>query len=405
MSAILQQVDIAPIMDRTGFQFTTADMNSLARRRYMDVFEFWQRMFGVYGWMKINQLFKFTVYSPKGYPLGWQEYKSCAYDETGQVTLGKRELSPSAVYWRTRFCHDELLDSCFKHFLRFNEDSSIGLTADGNELIRAVSDEIIANAGLSARYALTSGNFYDLATTPLSVDNTAKITADLNKTYPAVTGWVKLVFDLAAAGKPWLNQTAPGSAADFDGDGNYVGDILVLFDNLKKGARSPMRQLVNQGIQFSAGGVRSFAPLFVLSDSYFNAVVQAYNDQATQIATNRVRITQVSAPNASGMPSIYYMIDGRIPIVPLSDICGFDEFLGVQTHYAGLVASGNIQLGWSFSDIPDNIENKPVAMQIGRVTDITRSDLGMWTFLSHALMVSSIADADFMSSVIVSTVK
>lgn len=137
-------------------------------------------------------------------------------------------------------------------------------------------------------------------------------------------------------------------------------------------------------------------PLLVVSDFYFNAIVDQYNFETVQTATNRTRIqTRDFGGEQSPTPQRVYYIDGRLPVIPLDDINGFDEFLKGDTHFMGIIASGNIQLGASFSSLPEDIENHDIGVSVTRNNDKTRNDYGKYTVLSHALSKVAIADPDY----------
>lgn len=399
MAAVIQAPEIFPVNDGRGFGFSSKDLNAIARAQYMDTFDFWQRQFGLYGFMKMNKLNKFIVWSPQGHPLMLQPYNACSVEPTGSLTMGKRELEPDKAQMFEKFCHDELFDSCFEHWVEFMESGMVDLDENGRAMFGQLVDELLANAALSVRLGLTSGNFYDVSTVEFSPENTANISSLFTRTHGTFTGWVKVALDASQTNYPWLNESIT-TAADFDENG-YTGNIIDLYDSLRLKAKRPFQQVINQG-GISRGGRFSFTPLMVVSDSYFNAVISQWNAYATQTATNRTRLSvrEFGAQNGASPNRVFYI--DQTPIVPLSDIAGFDQYVNAQTHFAGIVGSGNIQMGLSFSGIPQDIENG-LAMMLAKVTDSSRSDYGNYTFRTHLLGKAAIADPDYMVSTITTT--
>lgn len=375
--------------------FTAAELNSLQRASYTDTFGFYQRLFNVFGYMQLNKKQKYVVHSPKGHPLVWQQWKACSYSETGSLTMNTRELIPDPIYLKERFCHDELLFSAYEHMLNWASSGQLGLDDEGTRLFNMLIEEFMANAAYGLRMTATAGDLYDVSTVPLSADNTATLNDLMARTHNTFKGWMKLSMDLAAnEGKGWMNLAITDDT-EFDEVAGYQGNILDLLDTLKANARKPLRQLINRGGIVSEGRF-TFLPLIVLSDSYFNAVVERYNFESDRVATNRVRLTMntFGGENTPTPQRVFYL-DGMLPIIPLQEINGFDTYLKGQTHGAYIVASGNIQLGSSFAGIPENIENPNIGMMMARNEDITRDDFGKFSVLSHALTKVAIADPDY----------
>lgn len=388
------------VMDGRGFGFETREVNTFARANYMDTFGFWQSRFGLYSYMRLNKLNKFTIYSPQGHPLMLQPWNSCSVTPTGSLTVGQRELEPEKAVIFEKFCFDELLDSCFQHFIEWSASGDNMMDANGSAMFNELVNEMMANAALAFRASLASGDLYNVNTVEYSADNTANLTTMFGRTHGTFQGWVKLLMDMASAeGVGHLNQGLM-SESDFDETG-YTGNIIELYDKLRANAKRPMRTIINQG-GVMVGGRSRFTPLFVVSDLMFNAVINEYNALADQVATNRVRISRQEVNNGTGTtPTMIYFIDST-PIIPLSDISVFDAYVEANTHFAGIIGSGNIQMGTSFANIPQNIEDG-IAMMFGQETDGGREDYGTYWFRSHMLGKAAIADTDYISSTILQT--
>jgi len=397
---------IAPnfIPENNQMFFSSKDLNSFQRAEYQDTFGFYQQNFGLYSFMRLNRMYKYIVHTPKGTPLVWQSYNSCNYDETGSLTIGQRELTPDPVYMNEKFCHDVLLDSAYEHFLQWGGDGDIDLNEEGQKMLNALIAELMSNAAYGARLSLTGGQLFGntaagvLGNNNINFDGavTNNIKDLFYRTHPSVRGWVKLFVDMAASDSQFSHLNMSGILpTQFDSTANFLGDILDVYDQLRAGAPKPLQQLINRGGIIQAGR-QSFTPLFVVSDSMYAALIDAYNRESGLAATNRPRIVPRDvSPAGSAAPSIVYYLDNRVPVVPLCEVNGFDEYLTGQTHFAGIIASGNIQLGTSFTSVPMNVENADVGMIIERDTSFSNNTYGRYTFASHALMKAALADHQY----------
>lgn len=388
---------IAPnfVPDSNLMYFMSQELNSLQRASYMDTFGFYQNLFGLFSYMGMNKKNKFIVHTPKGHPLVWQEWKACSYSETGSLTMNTRELIPDPIYMKERFCQDEMLGSAYEHMLQWAASGNLTLDPDGVNLLNMLMDELMANAAYGLRITATAGDLYDVSTIPTSAENTATLNDLFTRTHGTFKGWLKMSMELAAnEGKGWMNLAITDDT-DFDEVAGYQGDILALLDTLKANARKPLRQLINRGGVIQQGRF-SFLPLIVMSDSYFNAVIEQYNAESDKVATNRVRIVErVFGGENTATPQRVFYLDNMLPIIPLEEIQGFDTYLKGQTHFCGIIASGNIQIGSSYSALPEDIENNDIGMLIARNDDPTRDDFGKYSVLSHALAKVAIADPDY----------
>ena len=381
-----------------GFAFETGEMNQMVRAEYLDTFGFYQNLFGVYSYMRMNRKQKYILHQPKGTKLVWQPYTSCSYDSTGTLQMGRRELIPEFIAMNEKWCQDELLDSTYEHWMEAVANGDLILTDEGVAAFNLMMEELMANSVEGLRATLSAGRLYNVNTVNYSEDNTTTITDMFKKTHGSARGWVKLAYDLAKEKYDHLN-VASFDDSDFEGEGDYTGDIVKLLENLKKAAPKPLRQLINHGGMIRGGG-RSFMPLIGLSDSFFNAVVRYWNAESEKTATNRTRITRerIAAEN-SPTPQFVYYLDGILPIVPLQDVSAYDEYLKGRTHFAGIFGSGNIQMGHQFGVIPE-VERDQIGLMVAKVTDPSRDNYGQYVVKSHAAVKAAIADPNYMVSTI-----
>ena len=200
-----------------------------------------------------------------------QPMNSCSIEPTGSLRIGKRELEAVPAVIKEKFCWDELLDSCFEHFLTWTEGGDVEMDENGMAMFGLLMDEMQANAALATRLSLTTGDFYNVNTVDYNAQNTAELESLFKRVHNTWQGWVKIAYDSAQSDFPWLNTQSVDYNNDFDSNGDYTGDISDLFDDLKSKARKNFQKLINRG-GVNTGGRFSFTPLLVLSDSFYAAV-------------------------------------------------------------------------------------------------------------------------------------
>lgn len=381
------------------FFFTERTLNKLSRARYQDDFGFYQSRFNVFSYMQMNSRRKFVVHYPKGSPLVWQKYQGCTYDNTGSISLDRREITPDPIYMREQFCHDSLLDSCFQHMINYTTGGDITLDEEGVRIFNMLVDELMTNAQLGFRMSALTGQMYNVETVEYSNDNTANLTELFKKTHPSVKGLIKLAYDRAQIDAPQLNVNVVNDS-DFNAMGQFQGDPIEVVEAIMDKAKKPLRQLYNRGATISNGRF-TFAPLIIASDGYYNAFLDKYKAEGDLSMTNRTKLSKRDlAPENSNMPmEVMYLYD-RIPIIPLSEINGFDQYVAGDLHTLMVVGSGNMQIGASFSSLPQDIENRGIGVMIGRNDDMHDDAYGTYTVLSHALAKTAIADTDYMAGTI-----
>jgi hypothetical protein len=397
----MNKLSIAPnfIPGENGdFFFTHQQLNKISRARYQDDFGFYQRTFNPFTYMPMDRRNNFVVHYPKGTPLMWQPYKACSYESTGSMTLDRRELTPDPIYMREQFCHDILFDSCFEHMLQYTQGGDIVLDNEGIQIFNTLVDELLANAQLGFRISAVAGQIFDVNSVDFSTDNTANLTSLFKRTHPTMKGVLKLAYDMARVSAPWLDQDLV-TASDFDATGEFTGNPVELVEKIMGNARKPLKVLYNRG-RVVTNSRFNFMPEIIASDSYYNAFLRQYNDEGKLSMTNRTRLTkeEFNDPQVGRIEVLY--LDGRIPIIPLSEINGFDPYVAGNLHALMVTGSGNLQIGASFASLPQDMEGRDIGVMIGRNDDMNDDKYGMYTVLSHALGKTAIADVDYLAGTI-----
>ena len=380
---------------RQQVAFPANNLNHFMAAELHDTFGFYQRNFGMYNWLTLNKELKYVIHTLQGQPLVWQTLKSCGWDDTGSMKIGRQEFTPCKAKINESWCHDELFDSCFKHFLDYRGSGPVRLDSNGIDVVNKLTRVLGENATLGARLTLTVGQLYDTNLVEFNNKVGHDIRTLFRKTAGTCKGWVELVRELGENPKySHLNVKNCFTVDDFDGS-KYLGDPIALMDSLREEAPADLTALMNEGgIVGSIQG--DFMPMYLVSVSIFNAIANMYRKQCISVTCVNPRLTAeeftMNTSRGARKVKVYY-IDG-IPVIPLSDLNCYDKYLTGTTHFAALTVSGNIGLGGSFGAIPD-LENagRRVGIMVQRKTDL--DELGKYLFLAHALFSATIADTDY----------
>lgn len=390
------------VPESNAFYYTSKDVNAFYRSQYTDTFGFYQRNFRVFSYMQMNSKRKYVVNQPKGSPLVWQQFKSCSYEGTSSLTIGRKELEPESIYMREDFCVDAMFDSAYSHLIQYGRDGDYGLDADGQRIFLELLQELLANAAAGYRMTAVAGRLYDVLNIPMNPENTVNISNLFRRTHGAFKGLLKLAMEAAQLEAPQLNVNILDES-DFDAYGNYTGDIYAVLDELRARAKTPLRRLLDNGGAVTYLG-KTMYPNILLSEGLYWAVIQKYQQESVTQATNRVRLVEREYGNVQGQtPQRVFFLDGRYPIIPFYDANGFDEYIKGRTQFAGIVASDLFQIGSSFDSLPEDIEGNDLGIIIARDNDYTSNSYGKYTVLSHNLVKTAIADTDYMVSTIAYT--
>jgi len=355
-------------------------VNALFIKEYTDSLGFYQNQYGVFSWMKLDRNRTFVMRDIKGSPLLWQKFNSCSWDPIGRITTGKREVTPQRIKINSESCYDEFFESAFETLLVYDGQGPVELDAAGVQVVNAFIDELLIRAKEGLEILLAVGGLYDPETVTYAAETTEDIIAAFKKTSSSVQGFV-----------PWFREYGAHLDAAVDLTGVGV-DIFDIVDGLKAEAKPALQTLINSGGRTLRSG-RPFMPILVLSDSLFSSVVNSYSTQSIAAAMNdpRLRREPVTSP-IPGAPKFTYWID-LMPIVPLSQINGYDQYLDGTTYFAAIWASGAVQLGGSFDSLP-TIDGSQVGLLVERSTRV--KDYGTYYFASHALANVGLPDTDYI---------
>ena len=376
--------------------FPTDELNYFMREELQETFGFYQSTFGLYNYLQLNKSLKYVIHSPYGSPLLWQPHNSCAWDDTGSLRIGRKEIVPCRAKLNESYCYDEKFDSAFEHFLSWDGRGPLRLDANGVDAVNQLIQVLLENATLGARLTLTAGQLYDHTQVEFNDQTSADIRDLFKRTVGTCKGWIELVREMGLQTKySHMNVEGIFSDSDFVNAKKFIGDPILVYDNLRASARPDLDALLNEG--GVAGSIEGdFMPLFLVTTSIFNAIAEQYRKQCVQVTCVNPRLTRREFTyNTSRGPRplhVYYIDD--TPVIPISDTQQFDKYLTGATHGAWITPSRNIGLGASFGSLPQLAGgSSTVGMRIELRTDL--ANYGRYDFLSHSLFTATIADTEF----------
>jgi len=391
---------VTPSFNRITNQatFPADSVNAFMREEIYDSFNFYQSQFGVYNYMRLTDEKKYVLHTMHGTPLLWQPHNSCSWDETGSIRMGRREITPVKAKINEQFCYDEMFNSAFKHFLQWNGRGPLSLNANGIAVINALSRTLAENATLGAHVTLTAGQMYDVSAVTFNSQTPATIRDLFARTIGTTKGWLELLRTQGLV--PEYSHLNVSGAIDTLNDINgkrYIGDPIVLFDNLREAAPFDLKAFMDEGgVIGSASG--DYTPIFLVSLSVYAAVAESYRKQCVSVTCINPRLSRrefTQNTNRGNKPVYVYYIDD-VPVVPIAAVNQYDKYLEGSTHFAGIVSSGNINLGASFDELPDVGTGRNVGMLME--LDTSAKNYGNYYFLAHSLFGTHISDTNFISA-------
>jgi hypothetical protein len=371
---------------RNQIKFPAKQLNAFALAEIVDSWSTYQSLFKVYNFMELNSMFKYVLHTMSGQPFMWQPHLNCGWDDTGSIRIGSEELEPCKAKINESWCYDELFDSCFDHFLKWDGRGAVRLDDNGVAVFNKLVRNMTQQAQLGAILTLTVGKLYDVHNVEFSAKTPANIESLFKRTMNTCRGWVELAREMGEkAGYEHMNVPDVFKASDFQGD-NYVGDAITLFDQLRDNASNELQAMLDEGgVTDSINGLGQV--LMLVSSSIHKAIATEYRKQCISNTCTNPRLSM----ELMGGKKIYKIDD--IPVVPISHINYADRYLKGKTHLAALTAAGNISLGTSIGEIRTN-NPLDAGMGIMIQRDENLQNYGKYYFMSHALFSTAIANTD-----------
>lgn len=401
---LLTDFNFNPSGDSSTLTIPCTTMKYLQDAEYLDNFGFYQELFGVFSFMTLNKQGKYVLSRHKSGSTLWDQYKSCMYKTSGLgVTRGSTEINAIPHYLHETWCNDELLNSCFQHLntWRNGDMTDEDLAPYFNQIVK----QFMHGATKSLRATLAISNLHDFNSVKFADNVDSKTIRKLRNKESDLSGWLKLVVDTAEDGESQMNIQGFVSENDFDKRGVYTGKITDAIAELRSRAKGSLTNLMNNGGMVDVRG-RAITSIILASGSYFQAVVNEFQATCDSLMTNCRRVSREQF-TAMGITKYVYFVDG-MPVIPLEELGGVDEMLVGTTNVLAIVQAGNIVLGTSFSNIPNEYDD--IAYKLVRNDNMTYAGndefgepiyrYGQYHFLSHSLLGTAIANSDmFVGSV------
>ena len=391
---------ITPSFDNASqkIRISAPAINEIQRGYLINDHDFYQAAFNMFEYMTLteNQTYRLTSFAASSST--WNMYKSCiGYKTNGSLETNTREFKPCLSYDMKQWCHDELVGSCMDHFLTASGSTGdLALTEEGTRVWNQFTEELIYSSSAGLTNTLAVGNLYQQATMDmidenLSVEEKKTALAQLNT--ESCRGWVTMLDDLSQDGYGWLNCADElFGENDFDNVCNYGGDFLEIIEALICKAKPKLKTMINGGNRGRVGSRRIQAQIWV-SDSFYQAAIQAFDKECAHLAQNKTKIRQETISAAGESKDVYYY--KNMPIIPICDVNALDDKLVGDTHFIGIFASGVVQLGSSFGRIGQDLQRRDTAVMLQRNNNITPIganqngeecfEYGKSYMLSHAL--------------------
>lgn len=391
-------VNIQPNFNRLtrSMSFAAKDVNYLLEEQVYDHFDFYQTRFGVYSFMRLTEDMKHRIHHLTAAPFAWQPHRSCTIDPLGVIRNNVRETTPVKATAMSQFCYDELFDSCFKVFLRWNGQGPVEMNAGGIDMFNKLLQKVMESMVIGARLTLTAGKLYE-GNLNFRDDVSTSIQNLMTTTVGTAQGWIDLVKTMATTPtNEHLNIPGLFLASDFDGN-TYVGrkaniadSVLDLFDRIRDNSSIDLNNAMDQG-----GIGENGNPIFKVSTHIYSAVAKAFRLQGTSALLQNPRFKQ-EMETWRGRQYMVYYIDG-VPVIPIHDINQYDKYLTTTTHLAAITIAGNVNLGASFTKIP-SIDEPGMAIRIKMSDD--NENYGNYTFRSDSLFSTILSDSDYYAGAV-----
>jgi len=379
--------------------FETGPLNGILAAEYSDKFGFYQQNFGVYSYMRMTNSLTFRIHYPTGTPFLWQPHNSCAWTPTGTLQMETDEVTPCKAKINEQMCYDEFMDSAYKVFLQWSTDPTIGFSDQGIQAVDELTRTIVANATMGARMTLTGGQLIDLSSVTFETGTPTRLEDAYRRTAGTCQGWIELLRTTASSEGITHLDGGYIDAGDISTDGKEYtggtsGDAVALYDEIFDAAPTALRDAIIEG---GVGGFgNTFQPLFLVSQSIYRAVDQAWKAQKETTAVNIPRIErrefQTTTPRGARTIYVYYIDDTAV--IPISEVTQFDRYVTGTSHFAYLTLSGVIQLGANFASLP--VVNQS---EVGVMVQVSENaeDYGTYKYLSHSLLATAINDTDYIA--------
>lgn len=266
----------------------------------------------------------------------------CVWTPNGKIRMGLTEFDTCPIEYQGEQCPDAFWNSCFESLFTPGRGVRDLETGEIAQVTATAMRQLAIGLGNSFFELWNFANHPDITTA--DTNGTFLVDDDRWEDYYAqmvgsssrpvnCSGMVTILDELANEGEPGYTVDIP--AADVDADGNYVGDVVALFNQMIASAKSELKTMARRGV--GQGANRRY-PVMLVSENIY----QAYKDYLITTFPQNPNILQYFLMGASaGVSLMPGVLDfGGIPVVAWDAVTSFDEIVGTTSTKIALVAPG-----------------------------------------------------------------
>ena len=374
-----------------ALQFPCDTLNQVVPNEYIDALDWFQTAFGVYGWMQLTQNYKFKINQITGAPFLWQAANSCGSNPTKTLSIGQETLEPKENELFEKLCvRDGTYASLFEHLLQYRGET-LELTPEMRAILDQFTKTLLENAAQGLRVNLTIGSFTDFSLLSKPAGTDQDVWDAIMATYNTSIGWLSVAYNAALSGYSHMDLSGVINSGDFNASGEYTQNPLDLYDTIKSNAPQMLKNVV------ASGGIGRFMPIFIVDPTLYAAIAKKADELAASPLANTPRIS-IREVNVAGtmIPRRYYVIDGTVVVVPVTEIQAWDNYAGFNTYAAYLTTAGNINLGAAFNELPMT-DGSNIGITAALNNDPASQDFGYIFWRGFTLTASAFAYRDLVA--------
>lgn len=315
----------------------------------------------------------------------------CAWNPKGGVRMNITELDTCPIEYNGEQCPDAFWGNCMEQIFGVGNDvRNLMGTAEGQGIMEMFMRQVMIGLGNSFFELIHFANHPMIETANTLGFYLDKVNAaEWADFYDQMTslscaGLVTIMDELAAEGTRGFDIDIPD--ASFDANGNFIGDVVALFEQLMAAARGPLRVMVNNGVVTNVG--RQY-PIIRVTDAIFRAYEEYIMTQySTLPQAYRYQLTR-SDGEILTLPNVLQY--KGLPVTRWEESSVFDEIVGSTSHRAALIAPGTLGIAY---DIPELRQYEGMGLRLVQKLDAPEN--GKMYMDTTLRMGTGIADPELM---------
>ena len=384
-----------PIMNaaRTSIRIPEYTANWVFRNETISDLGHYQSKYNILEFLPMNQDKEFNLHTIMGDPLLWQaDDGSCSVTPMGGQRWKKTSISPSKLRAFMKICvGKELYETMFRAMMKW-EKSGRQNTAEFLKVLNPIIKEDQVQLAQSLIATALLGSLFDYGSIGFSGNATPQNQSDFEKQANAFNGILNQV-KTSTVNTMYDETILPDTILDQAAAGIDISDVANKLFNV---ADPELQRLIARG-QLRDGRGGTVRPVLIVSSNFFGDLFNKAKD-----------VADLSLQNSSIFREITVVEDGNVgheyrwrnvPIVPLDELCIYDQYLNSRFYFAAFTSTRNIQIGTNFGKF-DRIEQTSVGATYQRIADddIDGGDAGAIYRDTHALLAADIANEKLFTS-------